>query len=169
MVDEHTESSLRAAAAYFRAGLRTGVVPQEEAVRWADRAIERLEHPPVALLDVSLARPGAVNDVLAALSALLGGPGADEPPESARALLDRLRADLASGRRTLDATVACLYRVSYAVALPEDLRWEIVALEDDYSLAVERIVGDVGAMEAQVRAWLARFDGAAADVLGPDA
>lgn len=50
MSEGQTESSLRAPAAYFRAGLRVGVVPPAEAVRWADRAIERLDHPPAALL-----------------------------------------------------------------------------------------------------------------------
>jgi len=157
----------REAAAFYRAAVSLGLLPGAVAVRWADALIERDPAPPPALYDVSLAPPGDALAVADALAPLAGGPaGTAESPAVVRALLDLVWRDVRAGRRRLADAVAVVHRMSGAMAVEEPLRWEMVALEDDYSLAAKGIAGDLPAVTGIVRDWLARFDGATDALLG---
>jgi len=147
----------RSAACYYRAGLRIGVVAAAEAIAWADSVIEQRAAPPTELFDVSLAPPDDAQALIDALRPIAEDP---IPAPVLRALLDRLRGDLFSGRIVLDEPLARLHRLSHALEVPEPLRWEILALDEDYSLVSDGIAGDLPTIHGVVRTFFAQFDGA---------
>jgi hypothetical protein len=151
-------NSYQLAATYYRATVLLGIATGEEVIRWADGIIERDPAPPAAIYDVSLTPAADLNALRDALKPLALEP---EPLAVVRALLDRIWHDVLAGRRDVDAAVALIYRASNRLAIPDPLRWEMVALEEDYALVTDGIAGDLPTIEAQVRAWLAQFDGAA--------
>ncbi len=155
-------TSYQLAATYYRAALLLGIASGTDVIRWADGIIERDPEPPAAIYDVSLAPAADLNTLRDTLKPLALEP---EPLAVVQALLDRIWRDVFANRRDVDEAVALIYRASHCLAIPDPLRWEMVSLEEDYARVTDGIAGELPTIEAQVRAWLAQFDGAADAVI----
>jgi hypothetical protein len=53
------------------------------------------------------------------------------------------------------------YEMTRRLHVDSSLWMEAMILEENYSLALDRIVGEVPEMDAEVGSWLAQFDGEA--------
>ena len=152
--------ALRLTAAYFRAALDVGLVTPEHVIAWADGAIERGASLPGALYQVSLAATSGTG-LRNALSELSPAPTSEaESTAVARALLDSVWQDLRSARRPLDHAMTSLRALRRRVVLPDELRFRLIALDEDYYLAREGVTDELTTIESTVRTWLAQFDGA---------
>ena len=154
----NTPADIQQAASYFRTGIMHGVLASAAAIAWADQIIMGSRTVPVAIYDVSLAPPG---DRLAVVDALAELADPNGPSESViRALLDVVGGELRAGRRTPAAAIVTAYRLTRVLGYDAPLWFEAMALEDGYALARDGIIGDIATLDAEVHAWLARFNGA---------
>ena len=154
-----SSTDLRAAAAFYRAGVASGIVRGADAVGWADRVIASAPAPPTELFDVSLAPPSSVTALVDALRPLAGPDALGEA--TARALLDVLRRQLAAGEVTPEAAIAIAYHMTRGLEFGSELWREAMMLEEYFALAKDGVVGDTADMSEQVRAWLGQFAGEA--------
>ena len=100
-------------AAYWQAGLATGVHDADEAKEWAFDIVAREDAPDIRVIEAASAQ--GTGDCLAALSALTAG--ADAKQAAAR-LFGVVRARLADDALALEAASATSVRICKALALP---------------------------------------------------
>ncbi len=150
-----TQVSLAEQAAFLRAAIMLGLLPSGSAIGWADSVVERSAEPPSAIYDLALTPPTNWARVRDALGAIADAPlGQAESDSVVRAILDLLRADVLACRRGLGEVVALVYRMSCTLAVPGSVRWEMLALEEDYAIVSEGIAGDWPTITAIARDWL---------------
>ncbi|MEP7344951.1 MAG: hypothetical protein ABI877_06785 [Gemmatimonadaceae bacterium] len=151
-------TTLRDKATFYRAALLLGLVPGETVVQWAHDVIEREHDVPSACLDVVLIPPGDLTSLRHALQPLCDQ---EESSVVLAALFDCAGRDLMSGRRGIQDSVTVLSQVRRFLTAPPAILDDIDSFVDDFMLATAGVVGDVAKIDAGVRAWLARYSGAA--------
>jgi hypothetical protein len=152
-------------ASFFRAGIVHAVLDGGEVVAWADRVILLLPDPPAAIYDVSLA-PAA--DRIALLAALAPLTANAEPSERvARGLLGVIASRLAADSLSPAKAIAVGYTILRGAEVPDTLRDQAMMLDEDYSLAEDRIFGSTAEMGVAIRFWFAQFAGAQIGLVSP--
>ena len=131
------EQSLANFAQYFRIGLEIGLCKQEEARDWAISVIDRMDEPPVEIIEVSWRKPLAqlisdLNDVKGELQMDL----------VCRWLLGRLALTLEFTKNSLDVAIRQAKRIAHA-AEDSDLYDIFDVIEDKLGLAEAQAYGTV--------------------------
>ena len=144
-------------ATFYRAALLLGLIQGDEVIVWAEQVIHLDPEPPAGVFDLVLTPPKDLSAMRDALQ-----PLADESESVGilDGLLDRTRADLESGRRSLADTMRVFRQMRQMVTLPDDVRLAMDSLENEHLLATNGMGGDVATVDARTRAWLAQFAGA---------
>jgi len=149
-------------AAFYRQALICGIITADQTVAWADWLIDVGGDLPSAIYDLSLAGSRGVSRMVDLLTSLAQGENA---LNVVPALLDVLRQRYLAGALELPAVIEVIRRIKDSVPPNVDLRWELVALEEDYSLVADGIAGDLPTIHQIVRDVLSRFSGASREYL----
>lgn len=144
-------------ATWYRTALLLGLESGPAVIRWAEALIDEDPLAPGAIFDVALTDPA---DLTALRFALQPMAHPVEPPAVTRAVFDRLRADLASGRRGIGDTVTVLSQIRRGVAVGPSTEAQLDRFEDDWMLAVAGVTGAADQVAAAMTEWLGTFEGA---------
>jgi hypothetical protein len=150
---------LRQIATFYRAALLLGIVSGEDVIAWADAVIARDADAPSQLIDLSMIPSSDLSELRHALQPLTTDT---ESLAILRALFDRARNDLESGRRDATDTITVLRQARSFLKLPSDMYDDVGLLQNDFMLANARVIGNTDAVIARLHAWLAPFAGSEA-------
>ncbi len=133
-------------AEVYRLGITIGYFTIKDVIDWADAIIEKLEHPPVELIDISLSSKAKSIDICSLIHSFYGSSYNDSPLQillgmfSCKYTYSKNKGDVAS----------MLFRLIDFIQLEERAEWiikEIPQLSDAYSLAEQKIYGDIQAVK----------------------
>jgi hypothetical protein len=147
-------------AAFYWAGVAYGILSPRDAIAWADGLIASGSDVPKGIYELSLSPPDQPKKVTAALRSLHDEEDVSEA--TVRGLLDYLGRSIRTDKLSPGLAIQRSYEVTRGLSVECPLWTEAMILEENYSLAVDRIVGDVAEMDREVIEWLARYDGNAA-------
>jgi hypothetical protein len=142
------------AATYYRVALLLGLVKGEDVHAWAEQVIVDEDHPPHGVVDLVLVNAQDLSELRHALYPLGIEP---EPPEVIRAILGRVRSDLARGRRAAADTVAVLRQMRSMLPLPSDWSDAMAEHINAHMLATAGVRGATETVEAALTTWLDGF------------
>jgi hypothetical protein len=151
-------NDLRTQAEIFAVGLEFGLIDVSEVVVWADRNIESLDDPPLALLDVSMASRANNLDVANFLRQLTGEPNSDD---LLRGIIRMVSDSLRTERRTPEEIARLLFLMALDETLPDgDLRKHAYGFDDAFDLAAAGYIEEsreelIVQMHAVLDRWLA--------------
>jgi hypothetical protein len=151
--------ALRQIATFYRAALLLGIVSGDDVIAWADGVIARDADASAQLIDLSMIPPSDLSELRHALQPLTAET---ESLAILRALFDRARSDLESGRRGAKDTITVLYQARSLLALPADMSDDVALLQNDFMLANAGVIGNADAVIARLHAWIAPFAGSEA-------
>jgi hypothetical protein len=119
--DTQPELSDALAAGVFRAGLKSGVLNVAPMIQWADRQIGEQAEPASWLIDLSIAQPDQVNDIVALLRPAAEGVSNDAIAAAGLALLEMPGDQSAAAARRLLSMMHAYAQHSEAKALFSEL------------------------------------------------
>ena len=155
----------RERAAFYRAALLLGLVRGEAVVAWADDVLAERPDPPAPFVDLASTVPGDLTALRERLLEL-SGEGASEAVVAG--VIDLVRRDLASGRRSFADTMTVLKQLRAFTRLDASLNEEVKSLGVAVGLAPPGSQARADA-ERRVREWLHACDGRADRFLAPAA
>ncbi|MFJ5789720.1 hypothetical protein ACIP9G_06480 [Lysinibacillus sp. NPDC093197] len=147
---------IKVMAEVYRLGITIGYFTIKDVIDWADAIIEKLEHPPVELIDISLSSKAKPNDICSLLHSFYGSPYNDSPLQI---LLGMLSCEYTYSKN-LGEVASMLFRLIDYIQLEERAEWilkEILHLSDAYFLAEQKIYGDLQAVENDIKKFLQLF------------
>ncbi|SEL51492.1 hypothetical protein SAMN05428989_1821 [Pseudoxanthomonas sp. GM95] len=122
------------AAAYFWAGVVTGVLHFEDARAWAFSVIEALDAPPIEVIEVATAR-----DRVACIDALQAAAHGGDLLCAGPWLFADLLNQLEAGARPVPETIYAAMRVASTTGLPDDCYYAFDALDDELQMAINNV------------------------------
>jgi hypothetical protein len=152
-------ATLPETAAFYWAGIAYAILLPQEAIAWADELIGSGADVPTGVYDLSLSPAHQPKRVVSALRSLHAEEDVSEA--TVRSLLDILGRQLGKHALSPATAIQRAYEVTRRLHVDSSLWIEAMMLEENYSLAVDRIVGEVPKMDRQVESWLAQFEGEA--------
>jgi hypothetical protein len=151
-------------AAFYWAGIAYGILAPIDAIAWADSLIATGGEMATAIYDLSLTPPDQPKRLMSALRALHREEAVTDAV--VRALLDVLRSEVQAKVRSPADAMQLAYDVTRRLSVDSPLWLDAMMLEENYSLAVDRIAFDVPSMDAEVTVWLSQFEGDATPFVG---
>lgn len=142
---------MREACAYFRMGIRTGVLHHQAAKDWAHAVVAAMEQPPVEIIEIAVA-----NGHDACLEALDLAASAECGAAAGRLMgdiADRVRADGIGPAEALGLAS----RVADAAGLPVEVHADLHALEDELALAIDGMYSSPEAVAQDIVTALSRY------------
>jgi hypothetical protein len=141
--------------AYFWAGIAAGVLPFQSSKDWAYTVVEALDSPPIEIIEIASA-----NDRNSSMDALgLASDGADHVVVG-RWLLADLLSQLSDGEISAAEAVRLAMRVVHTTGLPNNIYYDLDALEDELQLAANGVYSSPDRVAADVLAALAEHSAA---------
>jgi hypothetical protein len=156
VVVSHVAPEVARHASFLRAGIAMGLLSTHDAIAWADELVARHDAVPPGVLALSLAPPHdevRVRELLGDLAFTTFGER--ESADVIGALLDLLREELVTGRRSHAGVVSVLGHAGGALPLEHDLKLALFMHHADFASS-----GGSTVYENRTRALLAPFEGA---------
>ena len=150
-------ATLSDTAAFYWAGIAYAILSPQEAIAWADELIASGVDVPSSLYDLSLTPANQPKRVVSALRSLHTEEDVSEA--TVRGLLDVLGRQLRDHVLSPATAIERAYEVTRRLHPDSSLWMDAMMLEENYSLAVDRIVGELPEMDAEVELWLTQFAG----------
>ena len=145
-------SSHATRAEYYRIGLETGLIAQDEVRDWATGVIERLTEPPAEIIEVSWSRTQhSLEENLRSVS------GARDQRQAGEWLLGLLREKHFDSKVDLTWCARKAMHVARAAEMNESVYYEFDGLEDEIFLARNNPGGDLEACRHFMGEALAKF------------
>jgi hypothetical protein len=146
------QSSHATRAEYYRIGLETGLIAQDEIREWAMAVIERLAEPPAEIIEVSWSR--SQRSLEDNLRSVLGERNRTQAGEW---LLGLLREKHFDSKTDLTWCARKAMHIARAAELEEGIYYEFDGLEDDVFLAKNNPGGDLEACRRSIQEALAKY------------
>lgn len=124
---------------YFLYGIEFGIIPYDEAIKWANSIIEDEDEPTGEIVDLALSGPWGKNGVVGSLKSI---QGVRNLSESGHMLFELLEQMLESGA-DLQSIATLALSISWLTHPEDDLRFEFDRIEDEIGLAEQGIYGDL--------------------------
>ncbi|MFJ7406318.1 MULTISPECIES: hypothetical protein [unclassified Lysinibacillus] len=129
---------------------------QKDVIDWAEDIIEKLEHPPVELIDISLSSKAKSIDICSLIQSFYGSPYNDSPLQI---LIGMFSCEYTYSKNQGDVA-SMLFRLIDFIQLEERAEWiinELLHLSDAYYLAKQKIYSDLQAGENDIKKFLLFF------------
>ncbi|MCL1696992.1 MULTISPECIES: hypothetical protein [unclassified Lysinibacillus] len=149
---------IKVTAEVYRLGILIGFYTVQDIIKWADNVIERLDHPPYEVIEVSLSSQKKPIDVCSKLKLFNEGLNNDDLPS--KILLGLLNDYFLSTNNASDV-FSMLTRLIDHLQLEESNEWierEMVYLSDAFYLADQHIYGDLKEVENNLKNFLSKFE-----------
>lgn len=143
---------MREACAYFRMGLRTGVLHHQSAKDWAHAVVAAMERPPVEIIEIAVA-----NGHDACLEALDLAAGAEDESTTAGRLMGDIADRMRAGGIGPAEALGLASRVADAARLPVEVHADLHALEDELALAIDGMFSSPEAVAQDILAALSQY------------
>ena len=141
---------MAAEADILRCGYDLGFFDKPDIERWAERQIEAIEEPPLALIDLAMIRSASPVDVVNLLRQL----GSTDPAASLATQLAFIGMLYQSQRLPIQHAIAGLYSLARERGLTDEQRLAIYYLDDGYDLAVAGTYGAVQDIDRDLREFV---------------
>lgn len=146
MVDDqgrvNGQITLRVLADVYRIGLTIGYFGRADVIHWADTLVDKMETPPLELIEVSMTANAKPVDIASALMKIKGQADGGLATKIVMGLLSRTLRD---NKNYMDIA-EYLWKLSNAVSendLEQSVMNEINAIDDAYYLAEQKIYGEI--------------------------
>ncbi len=149
---------IKVTAEVYRLGILIGFYTVQDIIKWADNVIERLDHPPYEVIEVSLSSQKKTIDVCSKLKLFNEGLNNDDLPS--KILLGLLNDYFLSTNNASDV-FSMLTRLIDHLQLEESnerIEREMVYLSDAFYLADQHIYGDLKEVENNLKNFLSKFE-----------
>ena len=139
-------------AEYFRLGLMVGLIEQHQAVTWADSVIAASDNPSPEIIELAWS-----SDLQATLTALSAVPGERDSQQAGHWLLGLLASNIPPQIERLNITTQCAMRIAQIADLGEDTYYRFDNIDDELSLAKQKIYGTEEECRVALLAELSEF------------
>lgn len=147
--------TLATVASFLRTGILAGVCSPDEAHGWAFSVIAAMDSPPAEIIEVSWRKP--MNDLLDDLSSVVGDV---DNAAVGNWLLARLAELPAQTGGEISQRLRQAMQIVKHTGLPEEVYYTFDGIDDELSLAIDGIFGQVDDCRDDLRSALAEFTAA---------
>ena len=149
-----TPPALKDIAESFRLALIAEVCEQAMVVRWADQVIASESSPPFAFFDISTSESHPRSATVGFLQDVPGRPTPDLPVYM---LLGYCYAPVKSEVLSATKILVRLYKMSAVERFPERIYHALLTMEDELSLAHDRVYGTIEEVIAEFTDYLSQY------------
>ena len=142
-------------ATYYRVGIEAGILPYEQSKEWAFSVVERLDAPPIEIIEIATA-----NQRNAAIEALHVVTVGADGPMAGRFLLQEVLSQFKAGTIPAIQAVRTAMRVVRSTDMPDSIYYDFDILEDELILVANGVFGTPEALAADLAKALEQHAGA---------
>ena len=150
-----TDATTATIATYYLVGIEAGILPYEQSKEWAFSVVERLDAPPIEIIEIATA-----NQRNAALEALHVVTAGADGPVAGRLLLQEILGQFNVGAISAIQAVRTAMRVVRSTDMPDLVYYDFDILEDELVLVANGVFGTPEALAADLAKTLEQHAGA---------
>jgi hypothetical protein len=155
-----TQPTRKDTAEFFRLSLLAGLCEPSSVARWADSIVAAERSPHIAFIELCIAASQPASSVQTLLDDV---PGQATPELPVRMLLGYSSRLVSARAFTPEQLLLRLYGIASLETFPERIYFQLVTLEDDYSLVRDGVYGTLAEVTQDITTFLNEYEQYAPD------